>query len=697
MASSKLKPCLTHLLILLGILGWTINSQAADLSAAHHIKIELFPADMTLTGRNDITIETSETEILEFRLSDRATRIDARVNGESRNFDFENGRLQLSLKPHELSDKVQVAIQYSAKFDDPVPVRPTNMDNPGFGVTATISDEGTFLLAGAGWYPELVGSRTNYRVTITAPPGLIAVTAGRSLGHEIKNGKTVSDWEVTYPVEGLSLSVARYEVEEKSVGDVTAATYLLAHNQHLSAAYLEATAGYLTLYSDLFGAYPFQKFAVVENFFPTGYGFPSYTLLGGRVLQLPFIIGTSLGHEIAHCWWGNGVIVDYAQGNWSEALTTYVADYRFKEMTSPEAALEHRRQWLRNYSTLVAPQRDFALDRFQSRYDPVTRTIGYDKGAMVFHMIRQTLGEKAFWGALRELYHTRLFKRTSWSDLQQAFETHGQRSMQDFFDQWVHRRGAPRFSLDGVRAEYTGDTWKVKGQIIQTQPYFTFPLMLALETRKQSTLKQIFVAGQTTSFELSADHQPQRLIADQDNNIFRWLSPSEIPPAVNALKSSPSILTVLSEKLDPQIRSAAEILTHSLGLKYNKFVTENELDRQMLAENDILVIGLPRRNDLLQKMPVRVNIQPDSFSLNKKLYQEPFDTFFGVFEHPADSNRIAALFMPLSPQSAEMVARKITHYGKYSYLAFQSGKNLDKGIWPVETSPLVHEWEQVHE
>ena len=114
----------------------------------------------------------------------------------------------------------------------------------------------------------------------------------------------------------------------------------------------------------------------------------------------------------------------------------------------------------------------------------------------------------------------------------------------------------------------------------------------------------------------------------------------------------------------------------------------------MLAENDILVIGFPRRKDLLQKMPARVTIRSNSFSLNEKLYDEPFDAFFGVFEHPAVPNRSAALFLPLSPQYADMVARKITHYGKYSYLAFQSGKNLDKGIWPVENSPLVYEWDQ---
>ena len=692
MDALKLKPCLKILSILVGILSCAVISQAAGLSAAHHIQIELIPGAKKLIGQNDITIKSNGIEVLEFRLTKRATHIEVQVNKISRNFNFEDGRLRLTLKPHERSGEVQVTIHYSANFDDPVPVNPINMDNPGFGVTATISEKGSFLMAGAGWYPELVDSTATYRVTVTAPAGMIAVTAGRSLGHRTQNGKSVSDWEVNYPVEGLSLSVARYVVEETPAGNVTAATYLLAHNRHLAAAYLAATAGYLSLYSDLFGAYPFQKFAVVENFFPTGYGFPSYTLLGGRVLQLPFIVGTSLGHEIAHCWWGNGVYVDSTQGNWSEGLTTYVADYRFKEMKSREAAWDHRRQWLRNYSTLVAPQNDFALDRFQSRYDPVTRTIGYDKGAMVFHMIRRTLGEESFWGALREIYRNRLFRRTSWSDLQQTFESRSQRSLQDFFDQWVHRRGAPRFSLDGVQAEYTGGTWKVKGQIIQHKPYFSFPLILALKTRKQTVTQKIAVSERVTSFVLNSDHRPQKLIADPDDDIFRRLFPSEIPPAVNALKSAPSVMIVLSEKLDPEIKKAAGILALSLGLNHSEFVTESELDQQMLAENDILVIGLPRRKDLLQKMPARVTIQSGFFSLNEKIYDEPFDAFFGIFEHPASANRIAALFLPLSPQYADMVARKITHYGKYSYLVFQSGQNLDKGIWPVETSPLVYEW-----
>ena len=39
----------------------------------------------------------------------------------------------------------------------------------------------------------------------------------------------------------------------------------------------------------------------------------------------------SLAHEVLHAWWGNAVAVDYERGNWSEALTTFMADYALAE------------------------------------------------------------------------------------------------------------------------------------------------------------------------------------------------------------------------------------------------------------------------------------------------------------------------------------------------------------------------------
>ena len=679
--------------MLLVIFGFAASSQAAGLRAHHNLQVELYPASSKLTGIDDITIKSGAAGILEFRLSERVSQLKVAVNKTPRSFDFKNGRLKLILEPEEQTSDLQITIRYAAIFDDPVPVRPVNVDNPGYGVTATISEKGSFLLAGAGWYPELAGSQATYRLDVIAPDGLIAVTAGRSLGHKTGQGQTVSTWEVNYPVEGLSLSVARYVVEKKSVGKVTAATYFLPQNQHLAKSYLEATAGYIALFSDLFGPYPFQKFAVVENFFPTGFGFPSYTLMGGRVLRLPFIIHTSLAHEIAHCWWGNGVTVDYARGTWCEGLTTYVSDYLLKEMKSKQAALDYRRQWLRNFSTLVRPDNDFPLDRFTHRYNPVSKAIGYDKSAMVFHMIRRRLGEEAFWNALRDVYRHRLFRKTSWLDLQQAFETRGKRSLQVFFDQWLHRKSAPRFFVDGVQLKRAAGKWKVSGQIIQTDPRYEFTLMLALEVGKQQITREIEVIGEATDFEMFSDERPQKLVADPAFGTMRLLYAAEIPPSVNNLKGSPSVRIVLSDRLQPDLKKAAETLALSLGLKNYQFISESEVRRSLVAENDILLIGQPRQKDLLQKIPKQINFQPTSFTLNDAEYDKASDAFFGVFHHPFTDNRIAALFIPPSKQYADLVAGKITHYGKYSYLSFQQGKNKDKGTWPVEKSPLVYVWD----
>ncbi len=52
-----------------------------------------------------------------------------------------------------------------------------------------------------------------------------------------------------------------------------------------------------------------------------------------------------------------------------------------------------------------------------------------------------------------------------------------------------------------------------------------------------------------------------------------------------------------------------------------------------------------------------------------------------------------AIFLPLSGDYAREVAGRLTHYGKYSYLAFNQGRNAAKGIWPISNSPLFYKWE----
>jgi len=236
---------------LLTILLFGFAAFAAGLSVEHNLEVDLFPDEKKMIGIDNMKVQTDDNETLTFLLSERADRIEVKVNDKHIGFKRQNQSLIVPLSPSERNETIRITIRYNGIFDDPVPIRPVNLDNPGFGVSATITATGSFFLAGSYWYPELAESRAIYSLIVRAPTGMIAVTAGRLLGHKTENGKSVSEWRVDYPIEGLSLSVAPFFVQEKKVGDITAATYLLEADPKLSTSYLEATAKYLSLYSDL--------------------------------------------------------------------------------------------------------------------------------------------------------------------------------------------------------------------------------------------------------------------------------------------------------------------------------------------------------------------------------------------------------------------------------------------------------------
>ena len=126
-------------------------------------------------------------------------------------------------------------------------------------------------------------------------------------------------------------------------------------------------------YRGLVGPYPYGKFALVENFWETGYGMPSFTLLGPQVIRFPFILHSSYPHEILHNWWGNSVFVDYESGNWCEGLTAYMADHLIQEQRG--RGEEYRRDTLQKYRSYVRDGRDFPLTEFRSRHSAAASRI----------------------------------------------------------------------------------------------------------------------------------------------------------------------------------------------------------------------------------------------------------------------------------------------------------------------------------
>jgi len=664
----------------------------AALEVDHDLRVALFPSRARLEGVDRIRVRPQGARQLAIALSGALDDLAVEVDGRAVDVEPSGDALELALPAVPPEGTVTVSVRYAGVFDDPAPTLPANTDNPGYGVTGTIGERGAFLLSGAGWYPRITADRVSFRVRIEAPAGLIAVTAGRSTGVRTEGRTTVSTWEADHAVEGLSLSAGRYRVRETRAGGVTVATYFTERSRDLEEAYLEASARHIERFQALFGPYPFETFAVVENFFPTGYGFPSYTLLGTRVLRLPFILETSLAHEIAHCWWGNGVLVDPEGGNWSEGLTSYVADYLSRERASTEAAREHRRQWLRNYASLVRPSDAFPLSRFQGRYDPVTKAIGYDKAAMVFHMLRREVGDAAFREGLQDLFRDYRFQRASWDDLQRVFEAGSGRDLAPFFRQWVRRAGAPVVVLRDVQRRATETGWETTGLIEQEEPSYAFRAPLRLDTAGGSQLHSVEVSGRVTPFRMESPGEPRGLRFDPDWDLFRRLHPSELPPTINDLRGADEVGIRLAEDAGPGLKRAARTLAAGLGLANPRWVSNEAAGTQAMKAQDWILVGTPGPSPLLDGLPDTVRVSNGRVLVNGEALDHPEEAFFGVFRNPRRPGRVVALFWPNPRASVETVARKVPHYGRYSYLVFHGEENRQKEVWPVTSSPLTVDW-----
>ena len=659
----------------------------------HDLAIRLYPEYHTFLAKDTVTVRHEGERNLVFTLSGNAAMEKVVAQEKDLAFIFEGEHLHVAL-PAGLSGKgdISLTISYRASFRDRVPEDPVNTEDPSYGVRGVILERGTFLSDAAGWYPEIPGSRPTFRLWVEGPAGYEAVTAGRLVRRETAAEATRSEWETREPIGGLSLSAGPYLVREAGSGETRLFTYFYPETDALSEKYLAAVARYLDLYRGLFGPYPFEKFAVVENFFPTGYGFPSYTLLGSTVVRLPFLLGTSLGHEVAHSWWGNGVRVDYARGNWSEGLATYVADYLYKERSSAEEGREYRLQILRDYGTLVPSGGDFPLSSFTGRDSPASRAIGYGKGAMIFHMARRRAGDEAFWKGLAEVAREKMFREASWDDFARAFGKNSGADFARFFRQWVDRPGAPVIALQGVRANRAGKGWRVSGRITQEKPYYNLSVPLHLIASDGKTDTVIKVPGKETSFAMASASRPLRLIVDPEVDLFRRLDATEIPPSVNGIRGSADLLVVAARGLPADIRKASKVLLAAMGKEKIGILREEDTPPSRLAGHDVLYLGLPGGKKYLPALLRELSVSPNGFSIGGTEYGSREDSLFVVLPHPSDKKWVAALFLSRSPETAAMAARKIPHYGKYSYLVFSGGTNRAKGMWEVTASPTVHEF-----
>ncbi len=587
-------------------------------------------------------------------------------------------RIRFSLGQKELQ------VHYSGKIQQRFKYSPGDYSGGRESSAGIISEQGVFLSQSSYWFPVFDDRPVTFSLSTLLPNGWSSISQGKSVGN--------NQWQQLSPQDDIYLIAGRYHIYRRSNDVAEAQVYLLQPDNAMAQRYLKATEGYLQLYSKLLGPYPYSKFAMVENIWETGYGMPSFTLLGSKVIRLPFILNSSYPHEILHNWWGNGVFIDYAKGNWAEGMTTYLADHLIKEQQAQGS--QYRRDALQSYATYVTKQNEYTLKDFRGHHGQASQAIGYGKSMMILHMLRLSLGDDTFTEGLRLFYQDNLHKVASYDDMQRAFEQVSGKDLSTEFTQWTSRTGAPVLDITEISAKEDGWDYLLSFTLRQTQkdePYLLHvPVYIQTEDESEPIVKTVTFKGRETRRTIELDERPLSIMVDPLFDVFRTLDPSETPSSLGQLFGAKEPIVILPSLTDVKSRMAYRRLANSwkqrfgnISIVWDNGITELPKDRAvwLLGRDNLFA------DQFMQDMgdlPVAFNDQ--TLRINGKQFDADKNSFVLTNRGSMTRGWLHAHSLAALPG----LTRKIPHYGKYSYLVFTGGtpENILNGQWPLMKSTL---------
>lgn len=506
---------------------------------------------------------------------------------------------------------------------------PAAGERPGaihnFSVDASIADGGVFLSDGAAWHPrplDAEGRPQLHTVAVEIAPieGWAFVASGDPVGDGPLTEPRWS-WRSPRGLDGLALAGNRHTLfgstHETKDGPVEIVMHTTPDRAPIAAMYLKAAASYLDLYVPRLGRFPFRRFSIVENFFSSGFAYPGFTLLGPQVVAMAprSLVAGYLDHEMLHNWWGNGVYVSPADGNWCEALTSYGANYwRRVAEGGDEAGIAFRRDLLMKLSTDPTAFDDGPLGNFGSANPSVpgpNRFVGYDKGAFVFFMLEEVLAQAtnepaarrgdALWGALRRFAAEHMGRRAGWAEIQRALE--------------AAAPDRPAGWLDGFMAHW------VRGHPVPTTvvPGAADPVAAFVAQ---------YPTGTGQAVDVRFTQGGERVEIDPRFRLYRTLPAGQLVPTI-AGTTGPGGLTVVTEESRPEVTAYVP-----------------QLEPRADGENLVLIgaAAIARHAELLRRCADPITVNGTSFEIGGTRYDGATNAVLHTMQHPDRPGRTITLF-----------------------------------------------------
>ena len=404
-----------------------------------------------------------------------------------------------------------------------------NEDGPVEGLKlAAIQEPITYLLYAARWFPSTgyMTDRFTAEMHIRVPQGMkvfASGSTGASKSVTLASGKPGDQYDFNWTKPGFPGTV----IAGRYVGPVTAGpgnikVYLTVSHQAAASQLAQTAAREYDFFTDSFGAPETSHLNVVElpdDTLPAVWAPELAAILGSRVSDKSGV--RLLANTIAHQWWGSEVSPRTENDAW---ITNGMARYGELMYVEDESGKSAMNAALQDVSAGALAYDTIPLSSAGrlSPFSPEFQSMTLEKGAMIFHMLRWEIGDKAFLSTLKGALSQYTDAGIRAADLIKVAEAQSQQQLTAFFAQWIDGTGAPVFT-DKYAVYRLGNNkgFRTIGEIQQDLDLFRMPVELRVETDGKTENQKIDVVGTDTQYVVDTFGRPRHISIDPGDWVLK--------------------------------------------------------------------------------------------------------------------------------------------------------------------------------
>ncbi len=379
------------------------------------------------------------------------------------------------------------------------------------------------------WFPTIdkTNQKTTQEIYLTYPQKYVSLSNGTLLSSTVnKNGSKTDYWKMSqkHAPYLFFIGIGDYAVVKDKWRNIDVDYYVEPEYKDYAREIFGDTPAMMEFFSKLLDyPYPWEKYAqmTAREYVSGAMENTTASLFNDGVQQKPGQLidensaETVIAHELFHHWFGDLVTAEsWSNLSMNEAFANY-SEYLWTEHKyGKEKADQYLYAQVESYKNGDHFDKNLVRMHYHSQEDMFDQ-VTYNKGGAILHMLRNYLGDEAFFKGLSKYLKDNEFGKAEYTQLRLALEDVSGRDLNWFFNQWFLGSGQPNLI---VKSDYDAKAKKSKITVTQQgDTFFEFPYALDIVVAGKIKKEQVWVGAQEHSvFEFETSKKPEVVIYNAD-------------------------------------------------------------------------------------------------------------------------------------------------------------------------------------